>query len=322
MTKRQSIEHFERTLRDICSKNIPFGGKFVVFGGDFRQVLPVIPKSTLREAINASLVMSPLWPTLEKFKLTINMRAINDPCFSDFVLNVGEGCPPYENGKDITLPRTIVINSSQHLSLLHRLIEAIYPNVDDINFNSLITTRKAILTPKNDDTKAINSILVSRQRGEAFEYKSFDEAIDITTEQYPIELMNTLNPGRLPPHHLVLKKNSPIILLRNLDPTFGLCNGTRLICKAFSRNIIDAKIVVGHHKGERVFIPRIPLQPSPADKFPFNFKRKQFSIKLSFVMTINKAHGQILDKLGIYLPQPVFFTWSAICCPLSSKKKF
>ncbi|XP_074309757.1 uncharacterized protein LOC141644184 [Silene latifolia] len=125
-------------------------------------------------------------------------------------------------------------------------------------------------------------------------------------EQYPIEFLNTLNPGGLPPHHLVLKKNSPIILLRNLDPTSGLCNGTRLICKVFSRNIIDAKIVVGHHKGERVFIPRIPLQPSPTDKFPFNFKRKQFPIKLSFAMTVNKAQGQTLDKVGIYLPQPVF----------------
>ncbi|XP_074298793.1 ATP-dependent DNA helicase PIF1-like [Silene latifolia] len=206
MAKRQSIEHFERTLRDICSKNIPFGGKVVVFGGDFRQVLPVIPKSTLREAINASLVMSPLWPTLEKIRLTINMRAINDPCFSDFVLRVGEGSSPYENGKDITLPRAIVIRCNQHLSLLESLIEAIYPNVDDINLNSFLTTKKAILTPKNEDTEAINSILVSRQRGEAFEYKSFDEAIDITTEQYPIEFLNTLNPGGLPPHHLVLKK--------------------------------------------------------------------------------------------------------------------
>ncbi|XP_074315740.1 uncharacterized protein LOC141651950 [Silene latifolia] len=40
MAKRQSIEHFERTLRDVCSNNSIFGGKVVVFGGDFRQVLP------------------------------------------------------------------------------------------------------------------------------------------------------------------------------------------------------------------------------------------------------------------------------------------
>ncbi|XP_074293040.1 uncharacterized protein LOC141619935 [Silene latifolia] len=86
MAKRQSIEHFERILRDICSNNSIFSGKVVVFGGDFRQVLHVIPKSTLCEAVNASFVMSPLWTKLEKIHLTTNMRAIHDPVFSDTVL--------------------------------------------------------------------------------------------------------------------------------------------------------------------------------------------------------------------------------------------
>ncbi|KAG6670556.1 hypothetical protein I3843_Q055700, partial [Carya illinoinensis] len=38
----------------------------------------------------------------------------------------------------------------------------------------------------------------------------------------------------------------------------------------------------------------------------FPFKRTQFLIRLSFAMTINKSQGQILDFVGIYLPQPVF----------------
>jgi ATP-dependent DNA helicase PIF1 len=29
---------------DINNKNIPFGGKIMIFGGDFRQILPVIRK--------------------------------------------------------------------------------------------------------------------------------------------------------------------------------------------------------------------------------------------------------------------------------------
>ncbi|XP_074303198.1 uncharacterized protein LOC141637623 [Silene latifolia] len=206
-------------------------------------------KGTLREALDASLVMSPLWALLEKMHLTLNMRAITDPLFCEFVLSIGENRQPYENGKDITLPRAIVLAKNQKSQLLQQLIETICPDIHHVNLNPLLTTKRAILTPKNDDTETINSILVSKQHGEAFEYHGFDEAVDITIEQYPIEFLNTLNPGGLPPHHLVLKKNSPILLLRNLDPTSGLCNGTRLICKAFSKNAIDAEIVVGHHKG-------------------------------------------------------------------------
>ncbi|KAK9724764.1 hypothetical protein RND81_05G096500 [Saponaria officinalis] len=204
------------------------------------------------------------------------MRAIHDPGFSDFALKVGNDSSPFENGEDIMLPRHILISIDQNCSLMDKLISSYH--------------KKAILTKKNEDVDFINQMLVTKQAGQAFEYKSFDEAIDITTEQYPIEFLNTLRPSGLPPHHLVLNKNSPIILLRNLDLTSGLCNGTRLICRDFSRNVIEAEIVIGHHK----------------DKYPFNFRRKYFPVKLSFAMTINKAQGQTLDKVGIYLPQTIF----------------
>ncbi|KAL4583163.1 hypothetical protein LXL04_007729 [Taraxacum kok-saghyz] len=103
-----------------------------------------------------------------------------------------------------------------------------------------------------------------------------------------------------------LKVGCPIILLRNIDPSNGLCNGTRLICKSFQMNVIGAEIAVGHHAGKRVFLPRIPLCLSADDMFPFKLKRKQFPIRLSFVMTINKAQGQTIPNLGVYLPELVF----------------
>uniref|UniRef100_A0A453IW91 DNA helicase Pif1-like 2B domain-containing protein n=1 Tax=Aegilops tauschii subsp. strangulata TaxID=200361 RepID=A0A453IW91_AEGTS len=97
-----------------------------------------------------------------------------------------------------------------------------------------------------------------------------------------------------------------VILLRNIDPANGLCNGTRLVVRGFERNTIDAEIVIGQHAGRRVFLPRIPLCPSDNDMFPFKFKRKQFPIRLSFAMTINKAQGQTIPIVGVYLPNPVF----------------
>ena len=57
----------------------------------------------------------------------------------------------------------------------------------------------------------------------------------------------------MPPHHLKLKKNVPVILLRNLNPAEGLCNGTRLIIKKCHDYILDAKILTGVNK-ERKYL--------------------------------------------------------------------
>ena len=53
-------------------------------------------------------------------------------------------------------------------------------------------------------------------------------------------------------------------------------------------------------------MPRIPLCPSEDNMFPFKLKRKQFPVRLSFSMTINKAQGQTIPNVGVYLPESVF----------------
>lgn len=50
----------------------------------------------------------------------------------------------------------------------------------------------------------------------------------------------------------------------------------------------------------------ILLHPYQVTKWPFDFKRLQFPVQLCFAMTINKSQGQSLDKVGLYLPSPVF----------------
>ncbi|WVZ49777.1 hypothetical protein U9M48_001106 [Paspalum notatum var. saurae] len=162
------------------------------------------------------------------------------------------------------------------------------------------------LSTRNDCVDKINMRMIGRFRGEETVYHSFDRAEDDPHNYYPPEFLNSFTPNGLPPHVIRLKINRLVILLRNIDPANGLCNGTRLIVRGFQKNTIDAEIVLGQHAGKRVFLLRIPLCSSDDEMFPFRFKRKQFSIRLSFAMTINKAQGQTIPHVGVYIPKPVF----------------
>lgn len=94
MAKKWAIENVDKLLKDIMGNDKDFGGKVVVFGGDFRQVLPVVPKATIHQTISASLVKSYLWPKMKNISLSVNLRSRNDPNFSQFLLRVGNGEEP------------------------------------------------------------------------------------------------------------------------------------------------------------------------------------------------------------------------------------
>lgn len=92
----------------------------------------------------------------------------------------------------------------------------------------------------------------------------------------------------------------------HLIKDLGLCNGTRLVIKKIGERVLEAEILTGDHAGEICFIPRITLSVAKKDKLPFTFTRRQYPVRISFAMTVNKSQGQTLKKVGLYLPQPVF----------------
>ena len=142
-------------------------------------------------------------------------------------------------------------------------------------------------------------------------YKSSDEICKGSTDAldqeqlYPIEFLNSLKFQGMPPHNLKLKLVLPVMLLRNLNPSQGMCNGTRLVITHLGEHVIQARIITGSNIGAVVLIPRISLT-SNRNQWPFIMKRRQFPIKPCYAMTINKSQGQSLDFVGLYLPTPVF----------------
>ncbi|GKE69955.1 ATP-dependent DNA helicase PIF1-like protein [Tanacetum coccineum] len=110
MTQRYAFEALDITLRDILGfkdserRQQIFGGMNVLLGGDFRQILPVIPKAKRPEVVQACINRSELWRYYKFFTLTRNMR-VNEYSpngeidtskqeFNQWVLAVGNGTLP------------------------------------------------------------------------------------------------------------------------------------------------------------------------------------------------------------------------------------
>ena len=96
------------------------------------------------------------------------------------------------------------------------------------------------------------------------------------------------------------------MLLCNIDPKARLCNGTRLICRGCFNNVIDTKILTGQYIGTRIFLPRIPFKSTENVHLSFVMIRRQFLVRLSFTLKINKVQGQTIPNVGIYLLNHVF----------------
>ncbi|XP_023770364.1 uncharacterized protein LOC111918985 [Lactuca sativa] len=189
MVHKHAFEALDHTLRDVLSfgnvsnSHITFGGKVIVFGGDFRQILPVVPNGSRQETVNVSLSSSYIWTNCKVLKLTKKMRLTveKDPSeiqqtrlFVNWLLDTGEGNVGGSNDGDavIRIPEDILITHS--FDPIGSLIEYVYPSfLDNLNDPKYFEER-SILTLKHEVVQEINDSLLSLFPGEEKEYLSSD----------------------------------------------------------------------------------------------------------------------------------------------------
>ncbi|XP_028782636.1 uncharacterized protein LOC114738734 [Neltuma alba] len=320
MVQRHCIEAFDRTLKDIMHCSHPFGGKCVVMGGDFRQILPVIPKGTRASVVNACISSSFLWGHCTMFQLTKNMRLQSSASnqdnerlerFSNWLLAVGDGRLGESNDgiAEIEIPPELLV--SKFSNPIEAIVSSTYVDLMGNLGNSEYFNNRAILAPTIDHVNQINDYMCSLLPGDSYEYLSCDTVCKSTEDSdsfdnlYTTEFLNTINSSGLPPHKLYLKVGAPIMLLRNIDQASGLCNGTRLQISKLGKNVIEAITLNGSCPNHKVLLHRMDMNPSES-RWPFRMQRRQFPVTLSFAMTINKSQGQSLRNVGLFLTRPVF----------------
>jgi hypothetical protein len=307
MQSRFTHEALDRTLRDICDSDSLFGGKTVVFGGDFQQTLPVVLNASQEDVINVALPQSYLWKHVEILTLRRNMRLTQseeERRFADWLLDVG-------HGQGIDSDGTIAFDAHMRVPDSDTLINHIYPNIDKVLPPPQYFLDRIILAPRNTDVDDLNAAILNRLPGPETVLYSADSiepepGTNSPLESIPVEFLRSINAPGFPPGELHLKAGCPLILLRNLAPAQGLCNGTRLILRQATHRVLEVKILGGRHDGEIAFIPRITLIPSTLTGLTFSLRRRQFPVRLAFAMSINKAQGQSVRHVGLDLREPVF----------------
>ncbi|KAL4256360.1 ATP-dependent DNA helicase [Pleurotus pulmonarius] len=226
--------------------------------------------------------------------------------FASWLLDVGHGRNVDYDGK-IDIPHDMVCPD------LKSLTDFIYPGIDGVVPPPAYFLDRTILAARNNDVDDINNTVLDRMAGEILQFISADSIENednmqaTRVNEIPVEYLRSLIAPGLPPGHLSMKPGCPLILLRNLAPGSGLCNGTRVVLLRATDRVLEVQVMGGQFDGEVSFIPRITLTPSGKDaEFTFTLRRRQFPVRLAFAMTINKAQGQSVRFVGLDLRVPVF----------------
>ena len=313
MQHRHAFEAVDRTLRDIrdCQMEA-FGGLTVLFAGDFRQCLPVVPRGSRAQIVASCLKKSYLWPSVESLQLKENYRLLggNMPPlqqrdaieYAEFILAVGEKRFEECAVDKIQLPMALQLPNNK----MEELITSVYATLKEVEPTPQYLAERAILAPRNLDVANINDMVLELLQGETTTYFSADTVAEGAAELYSSEYLNSLTLSGMPYHRLSLKLGATVILLRNLSPIHGLCNGTRLQITHLGGSIIGGVILTGTCKGRKAYLPRIEITSNPDSDLGFQLNRRQFPVRLAFAMTINKSQGQSLEVVGISLDNDVF----------------
>jgi ATP-dependent DNA helicase PIF1 len=231
--------------------------------------------------------------------------------FAEWILKIGDGLVGSSDDgySEVSIPDDIAIQtSSNHIGYI---VDVVYPNLLEEIGNRIYFEDKAILAPTLEIVEEVNDYVLPLIPGEGKQYLSCDsvcpsdEDVEIDQRWVTVEFLNDIKCSGMPNHVLNFKKGVPVMLMRNVDISIGLCNGTRLIVDHLGKNIIVAHVATGPNAGEKAIIHRMNLIPSDSIN-SITFQRRQFPLTLCFAMTINKSQGQTLSNVGLYLPKSVF----------------
>ena len=290
MVSKDVANTIDRACRDVTNEhNRPFGGKVIVFLGDFKQLLPVAP------GIRRSPTVKDCdwWPQVQLSYLTKNYRAALNPAYAALLEEIGNGSMA-----------TVEVPETSQVSCVAELIPKVYGH----DMTEVPKHRNMILSLKLETCRIVNDMCLNALPDKGLEVNAFDDMKDNkNSDTYTDEYIASLPLSGVPPATLLLKKQGRYMITKNYDIKRGVVNGTMIEMLQYSRHVVQIRLLTGIQKGRILQLPRCSCHVSPENSgLPFAFSRVQFPIIPAYCVSVHKSQGQSLDMVGLWIDQDCF----------------
>ena len=286
MVQEDVANTLDRTLRDVNNTQTPFGGIVIVWMGDFKQLLPVI---RFGKGNNHTLHKCVWWKAARKLTFTHNWRAHDNPEYTAFLEDVG--CGRIDN---VTVPAECRVDSYDDI------IARVYGDAWD--------STSMILALTLETCDVINRMCFAKLPGDLVEGLAADVYVDcIDQDSYPPDYIASLSMKGAPPSILQLKVGAKYMCIRNLDAPRGIINGTMLRLLHIGRRYLQMQVLTGKSEGsvELMLKSKFTITPE-ASGLPFTLLRVQYPLIPAYCLSVHKAQGQSLLRLGIVFESDPF----------------
>jgi ATP-dependent DNA helicase PIF1 len=288
MVSKSIAETVDRSFKRLLDNDAMFGGKVMVFLGDFRQLPPVIRGG---RGERTSVMNAEWFKQARRFKFTRNFRSV-DAQYTSMLDQIGDG-----------VLQTVDIPPSCVALTLDDAIAKVYG--EDIT-NALNATCM-MLAFTLEQCKITNDAVLEKMAGAA----TFADAVDDLSQcrspdEYPPEYVASLHIHGAPPAALTLKTGARYMILRNISPPH-LCNGVLAELIDHTRLLCTMRLLTGPGTGQIVKLPRVSFHVTSENSgIPFSFVRRQFPMSPAYCVTVHKSQGQTLSKIAIIADTDAF----------------
>ena len=228
---------------------------------------------------------------MRRMEFRHNWRACQDVAFAEMLEAVGSGA----------LSEVAVPPASQTTSLENLVQQVLGQDLSTADSASMI------LTLTLDDTAAVNDYCLSIMSGRCHELLASDTFVDCRQpDLYPPEVVAAIRIPGTPPSRLSLKVGARYMIVKNMSKY--VFNGVRCVLVSIAgRKSVFVRLISGPGAGQTILLPAILFSISPEQSgLPFSIRRRQLPIIPAFAVTVHKAQGQTLSRVGLYVTSNMF----------------